>query len=65
MPAVCLTQPSTPARTSLQAQPATSRLMLAFSHGSADAFSALFSRYQQPVFGFYRRRVADPGQTKS
>jgi RNA polymerase sigma-70 factor (ECF subfamily) len=36
------------------------QLMAAFARGSADAFSALFLRYKQPLFGFFRRRVADP-----
>jgi RNA polymerase sigma-70 factor (ECF subfamily) len=49
-------------------QPATAgsdeRLMVAFSRGSTDAFSELFLRYQQPLFGFFRRRVADPAQAE-
>ena len=40
------------------------QLMLAFAGGSAEAFSELFSRYKQPVFGFFRRRVADPAQAE-
>ena len=36
--------------------------MLAFSQGSADAFGQLFSRYKQPLFGFFKRRVSDPDQ---
>ena len=36
------------------------QLMIAFSRGSTDAFSQLFSRYRQPIFGFFRRRVGDP-----
>jgi len=40
------------------------QLMVDFSRGSADAFSALFSRYKQPLFGFFRRRVADPAQAE-
>jgi RNA polymerase sigma-70 factor (ECF subfamily) len=36
------------------------RLMLAFSKGSTDAFTELFSRYKQPIYGFFRRRVAEP-----
>src|SRR5271154_4648998 len=40
------------------------QLMVAFSRGSADAFSELFSRYKQPVFGFFQRRVADPAQAE-
>lgn len=35
------------------------QLMAAFARGSSDAFQALFVRYRQPVFGFFRRRVAD------
>jgi RNA polymerase sigma-70 factor (ECF subfamily) len=35
------------------------QLMAEFAKGSAAAFSELFSRYKQPVFGFFRRRVAD------
>ena len=35
------------------------RLMLAFSQGSAEAFTELFQRYKQPVYGFFCRRVAD------
>ena len=40
------------------------QLMVAFSRGSADAFSELFSRYKQPLFGFFQRRVADPAQAE-
>jgi len=39
-------------------------LMVAFSRGSMDAFSELFSRYKQPLYGFFRRRVADPAQAE-
>jgi len=35
------------------------QLMVAFSRGSSDAFAELFSRYKQPLFGFFRRRVPD------
>jgi RNA polymerase sigma factor (sigma-70 family) len=35
------------------------RLMLAFSEGSAEAFSQLFLRYKQLIFGFFSRRTAD------
>jgi RNA polymerase sigma factor (sigma-70 family) len=37
------------------------QLMVAFSRGSTDAFGELFSRYKQPLFGFFRRRVGDSG----
>jgi RNA polymerase sigma factor (sigma-70 family) len=36
------------------------QLMAEFKGGCADAFTALFLRYKQPLFGFFRRRVADP-----
>lgn len=35
------------------------RLMLAFVQGSSEAFTELFHRYKQPVYGFFCRRVAD------
>ena len=40
------------------------QLMVAFCGGRADAFGELFSRYKQPLFGFFRRRVADPAQAE-
>jgi len=40
------------------------QLMLAFSKGSSDAFTELFSRYKQPIYGFFRRRVADPAHAE-
>jgi RNA polymerase sigma-70 factor, ECF subfamily len=40
------------------------QLMIDFSHGSADAFAELFARYQQPVFGFFRRRISDPARAE-
>jgi RNA polymerase sigma-70 factor (ECF subfamily) len=36
------------------------QLMLAFSKGSTESFTELFHRYKRPIFGFFRRRVADP-----
>ena len=36
------------------------QFILAFAAGSTDAFAELFRRYKQPLFGFYRRRLADP-----
>jgi RNA polymerase sigma-70 factor (ECF subfamily) len=42
------------------AKPATDeQLMLEHSRGSSEAFTALFTRYKQPLFGFFRRRLAD------
>ncbi len=40
------------------------QLILAFSNGSSDAFAELFRRYKQPLFGFYRRRLADPSHAE-
>jgi RNA polymerase sigma-70 factor (ECF subfamily) len=39
-------------------------LMLAFSKGSADSFNELFLRYKQPLYGFFRRRTADPSHAE-
>jgi RNA polymerase sigma-70 factor (ECF subfamily) len=36
------------------------RLMLAFSKGSTEAFTELFSRYKQKLYGFFCRRIAEP-----
>jgi len=35
------------------------QLMLAFSKGTVEAFTELFGRYKQPIYGFFRRRIAD------
>src|SRR5260370_23596057 len=40
------------------------QVMVAFSRGSTDAFGELFSRYKQPMFGFFRRRLNDPAQAE-
>ena len=40
------------------------QLMLEFSKGSAATFAELFSRYKQPMFGFFRRRLADPAHAE-
>ena len=40
------------------------RLMLAFTQGSSEAFSELFHRYRQPVYGFFCRRVSDPANAE-
>jgi RNA polymerase sigma-70 factor, ECF subfamily len=40
------------------------RLMLAFSQGASEAFTELFSRYKQPIYGFFRRRVAESTQAE-
>src|SRR5260221_1075125 len=40
------------------------QLMLAFSKGSSHAFDELFSRYKQPIYGFFRRRIAESTQAE-
>ena len=40
------------------------QLMLAFVQGSTEAFGELFSRYKQPLFGFFQRRLADPSRAE-
>jgi len=40
------------------------RLMLAFAHGSSEAFTELFHRYKQPIYGFFCRRVSDPASAE-
>jgi RNA polymerase sigma factor (sigma-70 family) len=35
------------------------QLMAEFQRGSDEAFTNLFHRYRQPLFGFFRRRVTD------
>jgi RNA polymerase sigma-70 factor, ECF subfamily len=43
---------------------ADEQLMVAFARGQTDAFTVLFERYKQPLFGFFRRRLADPAQAE-
>ncbi|OLB32195.1 MAG: hypothetical protein DMG41_10320 [Acidobacteria bacterium] len=61
--------PANPTNSSAQAEPqrpgmSDERLMLAFSQGSSEAFTELFHRYKQPVFGFFCRRVSDPANAE-
>jgi RNA polymerase sigma-70 factor (ECF subfamily) len=39
-------------------------LILEFQQGSRDAFSELFQRYREPIYGFFRRRLDDPGRAE-
>jgi RNA polymerase sigma-70 factor (ECF subfamily) len=39
-------------------------LMASVQRGSRDAFEALFERYRDPLWRFYRRRVADNGKAE-
>jgi RNA polymerase sigma-70 factor (ECF subfamily) len=55
----------TPPPPSYPASPASDEhLMLAFSKGSAESFNELFLRYKQPIYGFFRRRTADPSHAE-
>jgi RNA polymerase sigma-70 factor, ECF subfamily len=55
----------TPPTAAFPASPASDEhLMLAFSKGSAEAFNELFLRYKQPIYGFFRRRTADPSHAE-
>jgi len=40
------------------------QLMLEFQKGSHEAFNELFLRYRDPVYGFFRRRVAHPARAE-
>lgn len=40
------------------------QLMVAFARGDGDAFTELFARYKQAIFGFFRRRLPDGGQAE-
>jgi RNA polymerase sigma-70 factor (ECF subfamily) len=39
-------------------------LMLEFQRGSREAFTELFERYREPVYGFFRRRLRDSGRAE-
>jgi len=56
--------PSTPEQDATAGPASDEQLMLFFSQGSADAFTELFSRHKQPLFGFFRRRVLDPAHAE-
>jgi RNA polymerase sigma-70 factor (ECF subfamily) len=53
-----ITPPDSPVETDEQ-------LMLAFAGGRADAFSELFGRYKHPLYGFFRRRLAEQAQAQA
>lgn len=40
------------------------QLMLRFQNGAADAFSELFHRYREPIYGFFRRRLNDAARAE-
>jgi len=39
-------------------------LIAAFQAGRREAFDEIFERYRQPIWGFFRRRLADPEQAR-
>lgn len=39
-------------------------LMLEFQRGSREAFTELFERYREPVYGFFRRRLQDSARAE-
>ena len=39
-------------------------LMLQFQQGSGEAFTELFRRYREPIYGFFRRRLQDPARAE-
>jgi RNA polymerase sigma-70 factor, ECF subfamily len=40
------------------------QLIVAFQRGERDAFTELFERYRQPVYAFFRRRLAHPARAE-
>jgi RNA polymerase sigma-70 factor, ECF subfamily len=61
--------PASPTNSSAQAEPqrpgmSDERLMLAFTQGSSEAFTELFHRYKQPLYGFFCRRISDPANAE-
>src|SRR5208283_1403983 len=40
------------------------QLMLDFGRGSQEAFTELFMRYREPIFGYFRRRLADAARAE-
>ena len=39
-------------------------LMLEFQQGSGEAFTELFRRYREPIYGFFLRRLQDPARAE-
>ncbi|MGA7621972.1 MAG: RNA polymerase sigma factor [Candidatus Acidiferrales bacterium] len=40
------------------------QLVLEFQQGSREALAELFERYRDPVYGFFRRRLSNPGRAE-
>jgi RNA polymerase sigma-70 factor (ECF subfamily) len=56
--------PSTAGNAAAASSTSDEQLMLAFSKGSSEAFTELFSRYKQKLYGFFRRRIAEPAHAE-
>jgi RNA polymerase sigma-70 factor (ECF subfamily) len=52
------------ASASLSTMTSDEHLMLEFQQGSRDAFTELFERYREPVYGFFRRRLQDAARAE-
>jgi RNA polymerase sigma-70 factor, ECF subfamily len=63
IPAVPAAAPSAPIP-AVHSDAPDEHLMLALRDGSEPAFTILFSRYKQAIFGFFRRRIADPARAE-
>jgi RNA polymerase sigma-70 factor (ECF subfamily) len=48
----------------VQAMTTDEQLMLEFQRGSREAFTELFRRYREPIFGFFRRRLNDSARAE-
>src|SRR5262245_35975875 len=40
------------------------QLMMEFQEGSKDAFTELFKRYRDPIYGFFRRRLQEAARAE-
>ena len=54
----------TGASASLSTMTSDEHLMLEFQQGSGEAFTELFERYREPVYGFFRRRLKDSARAE-
>src|ERR1700730_17095431 len=52
------------ASASLSPMTSDEHLMLEFQKGSREAFTELFERYREPVYGFFRRRLNDSARAE-
>jgi RNA polymerase sigma-70 factor (ECF subfamily) len=48
----------------LATPPSDQELMLAFQRGSVEAFEEIFRRYEQPIWSYFRRRMADSARAE-